>query len=67
MDVSGDIGYAASIQRIAGKMKDGKTLDLTVLVTDVFKRTNGQWLIAHERVSVPVDVLTGKADLMSKP
>jgi hypothetical protein len=28
---------------------------------------NGQWLIALEHVSVPVDVVTGKADLTSKP
>jgi ketosteroid isomerase-like protein len=31
------------------------------------KRVNGQWLIAHEHVSFPVDVMTGKANLSSKP
>ena len=63
----GDLAWAHSIQNIAGTMKDGKKLDLTVRITDGYKRVNGQWLIAHEHVSVPVDVLTGKADLTSKP
>ena len=63
----GDIAWSHSIQHLAGTMKDGKKLDMTVRVTDGYKKINGQWLIAHEHVSVPVDVLTGKADLTSKP
>jgi len=63
----GDLAWAHSIQTMSGALKDGKKFDLTVRVTDGYKRINGQWLIAHEHVSVPVDVLTGKADLMSKP
>jgi ketosteroid isomerase-like protein len=63
----GDLAWAHSIQHVAGTMKNGKKLDLTVRITDGYKRVNGQWLIAHEHVSVPVDVLTGKADLTSKP
>ena len=63
----GDIAWGHSIQHLAGTMKDGKKMDLTVRITDGYKRVNGQWLIAHEHVSVPVDVLTGKADLTSKP
>ncbi len=63
----GDVAYGHSIQHMTGTMKDGKKFDLTVRVTDGYKKVNGQWLIAHEHVSVPVDVLTGKADLTSKP
>jgi ketosteroid isomerase-like protein len=48
-------------------MRDGKKMHLTVRVTDGYKKINGQWLIAHEHVSVPADVLTGNADLTSKP
>jgi ketosteroid isomerase-like protein len=36
-------------------------------LTDVYRRINGQWLIEHEHVSVPVDLDTGKPDLASKP
>jgi ketosteroid isomerase-like protein len=63
----GDIAWGHSVQHMAGTMKDGKKMDLTVRITDGYKKINGQWLIAHEHVSVPVDVLTGKADLTSKP
>jgi len=63
----GDVAWGHSIQSVSGKMKDGKKLEFTVRVTDGYKRVNGQWLIAHEHVSVPVDVMTGKADLTSKP
>jgi ketosteroid isomerase-like protein len=67
VSVGGDIAWSRSIQHVAGAMKNGKKMDLTVRVTDGYKRVNGQWLIAHEHVSVPVDVLTGKSDLTSKP
>jgi ketosteroid isomerase-like protein len=36
-------------------------------VTDVLQKTNGRWLIIHEHASVPVDLATGKGDLLSKP
>jgi ketosteroid isomerase-like protein len=42
-------------------------IDLTVRVTDVYRKINGTWLIVHEHVSVPVDLDTGKPDLSSKP
>jgi ketosteroid isomerase-like protein len=33
---------------------------MTVRVTDGYKKVNGQWLIAHEHVSIPVDLATMK-------
>jgi uncharacterized protein (TIGR02246 family) len=63
----GDVAYGHSIQHFAGSMKDGKKLEATVRVTDGYRKVNGQWLIAHEHVSVPVDLATAKADLTSKP
>ncbi len=63
----GDVAYGHSIQHMSAVMKNGKKMDLTVRVTDGYKKVNGQWLIAHEHVSVPVDIMTGKADLSSKP
>jgi ketosteroid isomerase-like protein len=63
----GDMAYSYSFQHVAGKMKDGKTSDDTVRVTDVYRKTSGKWLIVHEHVSVPVDLKTGKPDLRSKP
>jgi ketosteroid isomerase-like protein len=49
----GSLGYGHSIQRVSGAMRDGKTLDLTVRVTDVYRKIGGKWLIVHEHVSVP--------------
>jgi ketosteroid isomerase-like protein len=63
----GDIAYSHSIQTLSGMMRDGNKIDLTVRVTDGYKKVNGQSLIAMEHVSVPVDLVTGKADLTSKP
>jgi uncharacterized protein (TIGR02246 family) len=69
LDVAADrnLAYSHSIQRVAGTDKEGKKLDLTVRVTDVYKKTRGRWLIIHEHVSVPVDLDAGKPDLSSKP
>jgi hypothetical protein len=32
-----------------------------------YKKINGNWLVIHEHVSVPVDLDTGTPDLTSKP
>ena len=63
----GTTGYGYSIQRVGGTDTKGQPFDLTVRVTDGYRKVNGRWLIAHEHVSVPVDLDTGKPDLASKP
>ena len=64
--VGGDVGYGHSIQTGSFTDKDGKKMDLVVRVTDGYKKVNGQWLIGHEHVSVPIDMATMKPDLNSK-
>jgi uncharacterized protein (TIGR02246 family) len=64
---AGPLGYGHSIQRISGTDSKGQPMDLTVRVTDVYRKIKGNWLIVHEHVSVPVDLDTGKPDLSSKP
>ncbi len=61
------LAYGHSIQHLVATQKDGSKLDLTVRVTDCYRKIDGKWLITHEHVSVPVDLATGKADLSSKP
>ena len=63
----GDIAWGHSIEHTVGSLKDGRKMDFTVRLTDGYRKVNGKWLIAHEHVSIPVDILTGKADLSSKP
>jgi uncharacterized protein (TIGR02246 family) len=65
--VAGTMAWSHSIQHVSGTDPNGKPSDVTVRVTDVYRKIGGRWLIVHEHVSVPVDLATGKADLTSKP
>lgn len=65
--VVGQVAYGHSIQRGMLLQSDGKTRELVVRVTDVYRKIRGKWLIVQEHVSVPVDFDSGKADLLSKP
>lgn len=64
--VGGNLAYSHSIQRVVSTNKKGRKTDLTVRVTDVYKKVNGQWLICHEHVSVPVDLDAMRPVLDSK-
>ena len=63
----GKLAYSHSIQDAILTSKDGSKFNLTVRVTDCYRKINGKWLITVEHLSVPVDLETGKADLVSKP
>ena len=65
----GKIAYGHSIQSLSGTGTDGSPMDMTVRVTDVYRKIDGKWLIVQEHVSVPIDFSAGKPvpDLMSKP
>jgi uncharacterized protein (TIGR02246 family) len=65
--VQGTMGYAHLIVHSVLTDKDGKKTESNVRTTDVFRKTGGKWLIVHEHNSVPVDLTTGKADMMAKP
>jgi ketosteroid isomerase-like protein len=64
---AGAVAYSHSIQAAQFTRKDGSKFELVVRVTDVYRKVRGHWLIVQEHVSVPVDLDTGKADLLSKP
>ena len=63
----GTMGFSHSIQHVTGTDTKGQPVDLTVRVTDVYRKIKGNWMIVHEHVSVPVDLGTLKPDLASKP
>jgi ketosteroid isomerase-like protein len=65
--INGTMGFGHSIQHLTGTDTKGQPIDLTVRVTDVYRKIKGNWLIVHEHVSVPVDLNTGKPDMTSKP
>jgi ketosteroid isomerase-like protein len=67
IDVDHSLAYSQYIEDTQLTAKDGTVAELTVRVTDVYRKIRGKWLILHEHISVPVDLATGKADLASKP
>ena len=69
LDVVADrnLAYSHCIDHVVATDKHGKKLDMTLRVTDVYKNIRGRWFVIHEHVSVPVDLVTDKPDLSSKP
>lgn len=65
--VVGPVAYTHHIEDTRFTQKDGTTKEVVIRVTDVFRKINGKWLIVQEHVSFPVDIDSGKADLLSKP
>jgi uncharacterized protein (TIGR02246 family) len=65
----GQIGYGHCIQHVSWTGTDGNPMDMTVRLTDVYRKIDGKWLIVQEHVSVPIDFSAGKPvpDMMSKP
>jgi ketosteroid isomerase-like protein len=55
----GQMGMARSIQHFAWTDKAGKPQEVTVRVTDVFHKVDGQWKVIHTHISAPMDPKTG--------
>lgn len=59
IQVSGDVAYSRSLQRVSGvHAQDGKPFDYTVRVTDVYRKNGHEWLIVQEHISLPIDRAT---------
>jgi uncharacterized protein (TIGR02246 family) len=67
VETAGPVAWSHSIQHVSGTDPAGKPSDMTVRVTDVYRKTADGWRIVQEHVSVPVDLATGQPDLQSKP
>lgn len=65
--VVGPVAYGHSIQEEQFTGANGAKAAIVVRVSDVYRKIHGRWLIVQEHVSMPVDLETGKADLLSKP
>ena len=57
---SGDIAVAYMLIRASGTLKDGREVGYWVRATVCCQRSDHRWLIAHEHISLPVD-LSGSA------
>lgn len=65
--VGDDVAFAQSLNRISGTLKNGARTAHWVRATTCFRKIDGVWLIAHDQVSTPVDLGTGKAFLDLEP
>jgi ketosteroid isomerase-like protein len=63
-----DVAFAHSVNRLSGTLKSGTTTaGFWVRVTTCFRKVNGHWFVAHDQVSVPLDLTTGAALLNLEP
>jgi uncharacterized protein (TIGR02246 family) len=62
---SGDIAVAHWLSRASGTLQNGREVGSWVRVTSCCRQFNDGWLVTHEHVSWPVDLVTGRvaADL----
>jgi uncharacterized protein (TIGR02246 family) len=65
--VVGSLAYGHNIQSGDFVGKDGAKVRIVVRTTDIYRKTDGKWLIVEEHNSLPVDIDTMKADMLSKP
>ncbi|MGH6993877.1 MAG: YybH family protein [Caulobacteraceae bacterium] len=67
ISVVGPVAWSHETVSTDATAKDGSHRTLAVRQTDVYRKLGGRWRIVQEHVSFPVDIDTGKADLLSKP
>jgi ketosteroid isomerase-like protein len=66
--VGNDVAFAHSLNRLSGTLKGGATsTGFWVRATTCFRKVDGHWLIAHDHVSVPLDLASGDALLNLQP
>lgn len=61
LTVGDEVAFGHAFARLSGTFTNGAaTSGMWVRVTYCFQRINGNWLITHDQVSVPLDILSGK-------
>jgi ketosteroid isomerase-like protein len=66
--VGDDVAFAHSLNRLSGTLRSGTTATgFWVRATTCFQKINGDWFIAHDQVSVPLDMASGVALLNLEP
>ena len=65
--VGDDVAFGHSLNRISGTLKNGNKADFWLRSTACFRKIDGNWLIVHDQVSVPLDLENGRALLNLEP
>ena len=56
LEVSGDLAYCFSINRLRARYRDGAKHDAQTRATVCFRKRDGRWQVVHEHASVPMPV-----------
>ena len=64
-----DVAFAYSLNRVIATLKNGNGngVDYWVRWTACFRKIDGNWLIVHDHVSLPIDPASGRAVLNLEP
>jgi uncharacterized protein (TIGR02246 family) len=58
--VGSDVAFSHNLGHVKGTRANGEKADYWVRATVGFQKRNGQWLVMHDHVSMPIDMETGK-------
>jgi ketosteroid isomerase-like protein len=68
LTVGDDVAFGHCFNRLSGTLKNGtETSGIWVRCTYCFRKIDGNWLIAHDQVSVPLDMPSGKGVIDLEP
>ncbi|GAA4321543.1 ketosteroid isomerase-like protein [Actinomadura luteofluorescens] len=68
LTVGEDVAFGHCFGRLSGTLANGTTTSgMWVRATFGFRKVDDEWLIAHDQVSVPLDVATGKGVVDLQP
>ena len=62
-----DVTFGHSLNRVSGTLKNGNRTNFWFRWAACLRKIDGNWLIAHDQVSVPVDTESGGALLNLEP
>jgi uncharacterized protein (TIGR02246 family) len=65
--VGDGVAFGHALSRLSGTLKNGNRSGYWVRWTTCFRKIDGHWLIAHDQISVPTDLASGRALLNLEP
>ena len=61
LTVGDDLAFGHSLNRVSGTLKNGNRTGFWLRATTCLRKIDGNWLIVHDQVSVPLDLESGRA------
>jgi ketosteroid isomerase-like protein len=68
LTVGDDVAFGHGFGRLSGNLNSGVTTSgMWVRATFCFQKLDGNWVIAHDQVSVPLDIVSGQGVIDLEP